>query len=79
MKQYPWKMRLRWNSIEWWQTEKTLGTDDYCYYVYWFDWISKPENRSWGFEYIYYDGPHCMMCFWYWCVCWSTPWTKRRK
>ena len=36
MKQYPWKFKLCWKDelgIEWYQTEKTLGTNRYfCYF-----------------------------------------------
>jgi hypothetical protein len=32
MKQYPWKFKLCWDGIDWWQSEKTLGSDHYCYY-----------------------------------------------
>ena len=79
MKQYPWKFKLRWNCIEWWQSEVTLGTDTYFYYIYWFDRIETPENRKWGFDYMYYDGPHIALCLWFYCITWSTPWTKVRK
>lgn len=79
MKQYPWKFKLKWNGIEWWQSEKTLGTDHYFYYFYWFDLIEKKENRFLGYDYMYYDGPHVALCFWWVCMTWSTPWTKVRK
>ena len=79
MKQYPWKFKLRWNCIEWWQSEKTLDTDEYFYYFYWFDWIEKKENRFLGYEYMYYDGPHVSLGLWWVCMTWSTPWTKVRK
>lgn len=68
--------KIRWNGIEWGYIKET---DEYAYYFYWFDWISVKKNRMWGLDYIYYDGPHYMLCFWYFCVCWSTPWTKMRK
>ena len=44
MKQYPWKFKLCWDGIEWYQTEKTLGSD---YYLYYFkvDWMNK-ETRD---------------------------------
>lgn len=32
MKQYPWKFKLCRDGIEWYQTEKTLGSNDYFYY-----------------------------------------------
>jgi hypothetical protein len=44
MKQYPWKFKLRSNGIEWYQTEKTLGSDHYFYYFK-VDWMNK-ENRD---------------------------------
>lgn len=76
MKQYPLKFKLRWNGIEWWQSEVTLDTGVYFYYVYWFDIISQDTNRKWGFDYMYYDGPHRSLCFWWMCITWSTPWTR---
>ena len=79
MKQYPFKFKLRWNGIEWWQTEKTLGSDTYFYYFCWFDRIETRENRFLGYDYIYYDGPHVALGFWWVCMTWSTPWTKVRK
>lgn len=76
MKQYPCKFKLCWNGIEWGQSEVTLGSGVYFYYIYWFDLISERKNRKIGFDYLYNDGPHYMVCFWWFCVCWSTPWTK---
>ena len=32
VKQYPWKFRFVKEGIEWYQTEKTLGSDWYAYY-----------------------------------------------
>jgi hypothetical protein len=75
MKQYPWKFELKRDGIEWWQSEKTLGTDYCFYYFYWWNWLSK-DARSWGFEQIYYDGPHNVFNFWFFNISWSTPWTK---
>ena len=76
MKQYPWKFKLTWGGIEWWQSEVTLGSDCYFYYFFWASPISEPENRMWGYDYIYYDGPHHMFCFWFFSVNWSLPWSK---
>lgn len=39
MKQYPWKFKLKWDGIEWWQSEVTLDTDTYFYYVYWWNFL----------------------------------------
>lgn len=75
MKQYPWKFKLRWDCIKWWQSEKTLGTNHYFYYVYWWNWLQK-KHRYWGFEQSYYDGPHNTFGFWFFNISWSTPWTK---
>ncbi len=34
-KQYPFKFKLDKTGIEWWQSEVTLGSDDYFYYFRW--------------------------------------------
>jgi hypothetical protein len=78
MKQYPFKFKLKWDGIEWWQSKVTLGSDHYFYYIYWWNWLPK-EYRSWGFEQMYYDGPHNMFNFWFFNISWSTPLTKVRK
>lgn len=78
MKQYPWKFKLHWSGIEWGQSEVTLNSGTYFYYVYWWNWLPK-EYRSWGFEQIYYDGPHNMFGFWFFNISWSTPWTKIKE
>ncbi len=46
MKQYPWKFKLCWDGIEWYQTEKTLGSDHYFYYFK-VDWIDKETRDAW--------------------------------
>lgn len=78
MKQYPWKFKLFWSGIEWGQSEVTLNSDTYFYYVYWWNWLPR-EYRSWGFEQIYYDGPHNAFGFWFFNISWSTPWTKIKE
>lgn len=35
MKQYPWKFKLDRTGIEWGQSEKTLGSNNYFYYFRW--------------------------------------------
>jgi hypothetical protein len=75
MKQYPWKFKLRWDCIKWLQSEKTLGTNRYFYYFYWWNWLQK-KHRYWGFEQFYYDGPHNTFGFWFFNISWQTPWTK---
>ena len=32
-KQYPWKFKLSKWQIEWWQSEVTVGSDHYFYYI----------------------------------------------
>lgn len=32
-KQYPWKFKLSKWQVEWWQSDVTLGTDHYFYYI----------------------------------------------
>jgi len=55
-------MKLHWNGIEW----------DEDKYLFWFDWISVPQNRLVGYEKIYIDGKcNHMMCFWFFCTVWS--------
>jgi hypothetical protein len=44
MKQYPWKFKLCWDGIEWYQTEVTLNSDYYFYYFK-VDWMNK-QNRD---------------------------------
>ena len=56
MKQYPYKFKLRWNGIEWGQSEVTLGSGTYFYYLYWWNWLDTID-RYWGFDQLYYDGP----------------------
>lgn len=86
MKQYPWKFKLTWDGIEWWQSEKTLGTDHYFYYFKW-DWINKKGREARksvgmkliGINKVWYDGPHAQLDLYFFCFYWSTPWTKVRK
>lgn len=49
MKQYPWKFKLCRNGIEWYQTEKTLGTNHYFYYFkIW--WMGADTRAAWKEE-----------------------------
>jgi hypothetical protein len=41
MKQYPWKFKLRWSGVEWGQSEVTLNSGTYFYYIYWWELASK--------------------------------------
>lgn len=55
-------MKLKWTGVE-------FGNDKY---FYWFDWISEPQNRLIGYEALRIDGKwNHMICFWWFCVCWS--------
>ena len=78
MKQYPWKFKLKWDGIEWWQSEVTLNSESYFYYFYWWNWLPR-KYRFWGFDQVYYDGPNNTFGFWFFNISWSTPWTKVRK
>jgi len=62
------------SGIEWGQNK-----DKYLYYFYWFDLITKKENRFIGYEYVYFDKPHVSFGFWWFCITWSTPYTKVKK
>lgn len=68
-------MKIRWDGIEWGQSEITKGTDMYFYYFCWANWLPTSE-RYWGVEYIYYDSNHKTFGFWFCNISWSTRWTK---
>jgi hypothetical protein len=82
-KQYPWKFKLEWDGIEWWQSEVTLGSDHYFYYFK-FDFVNKEQRealrklkwRQFGLNRFYYDGPHAQFNLYFFVIYWSTPWTK---
>jgi hypothetical protein len=76
MKQHPFKFKLFWDGIEWGQSAVTLNSNTYFYYFYWWNFIIFSEDRKWGFDYTYYDGPHHSLWLWYICLSWSTPWSK---
>lgn len=86
MKQYPWKMKIRWDGIDWWQSEKTLDTDYYFYYFKW-DWISKEGREArkklkwklFGINKFWYDGPHVQLDLYFFCFYWTTPYTSWNK
>jgi len=75
MKQYPWRFKLNWDGVEWWQSEVTLNSGVYFYYFYWWNWLDSVD-RYWGFEQLYYDGPHNSFGLWFFNISWSTPWTR---
>jgi hypothetical protein len=49
MKQYPWKFKLSKWQIRWWQTEKTLGSNRYFYYIR-IDSMDKKMREAWREE-----------------------------
>lgn len=56
-KQYPWKFKIDFKNcmIEWYQTEKTLGTDNYfCYFTV--SWMSKKARDAWRKDKLFNDG-----------------------
>lgn len=78
MKQYPRKFKISFSGIEWWQSEITLNTDAYFFYLYWWNWLPK-DLRFWGFEQMYYDGPHNTFGFWFFNISWTFPNTKVKE
>lgn len=48
-KQYPWKFKISKNRIEWWQSEVTLGSDYYFYYIL-VDSMDKECRDAWNEE-----------------------------
>lgn len=46
IKQYPWKFKLSKWQIEWWQSEVTLGSDRYFYYIR-VDRMGKKMRDAW--------------------------------
>ena len=86
MKQYPYKFKLAWDGIEWWQSDITLGTDHYFYYFK-RDWTSKKGREArkklkWnlvGINKFWHDGPHAQLDLYFFCFYWSTPWTKVKE
>jgi len=74
MKQYPWKFKLSREGIEWWQSEKTLGSGSYFYYFKWGmmdndmrEAYKEFESDSW-FRSVFSFGPTIgLHKFWYDC------------
>lgn len=60
--------KLRWDGVEW-------GNEHVPYYFNWWHWLPK-DSRYWGYEYLYYDGPHHSFGFWFVNWSWSFPWSK---
>ena len=86
MKQYPYKFKLAWDGIEWWQSEVTLGSDHYFYYFKWALTSAKGrearKEMKWnliGINKFWYDGPHAQLDLYFFCFYWSTPWTKVKE
>lgn len=93
MKQYPWKFKfVKW-GIEWYQTEKTIGTDHYFYYFYIHTmnkkmrdaWRKKPYGQRifgsdlFGLHKHWYDCPHAQLNLYFIVLSWSTHWTTIPK
>lgn len=82
IKQYPWNFKLRIDGIEWYQTQKTINHNEYCYYFKWCILNKQIRNdlTSCGISPIslyrfWYDCPHAQLNLFYICFYWSTPWT----
>lgn len=58
-------MKIFSNGIEW------GGPDSDWYYFYWWNWLPK-KVRFFGYEQIWWDGPHYTFGFWYFNISWST-------
>lgn len=56
-------MKWHWYGVE---------SEDGRKYLFWFDWIERNDNRFFGYEAIPTGNVwHHMMCFWWFCICWS--------
>jgi hypothetical protein len=49
MKQYPWKFKLSKWQLQWWQSEKILGSNRYFYYIR-IDSMDKKMREAWREE-----------------------------
>jgi hypothetical protein len=65
-------MRVRYDGIDWgWFDYPDGGRGDYQFYILWWpNWLGQ-ENRYWGVQRYYYDGPHVSFGFWFFNVSWS--------
>ena len=77
IKQYPFRFKLRWDGIEWGQSELTVGSGAYFYYFFWWN-LLPAEYRKFGIETMWYDGPHKAVYLWFISISWSTRWTKEK-
>ena len=64
-------MKLSLDGIEWGAYKFGDGIA-YQFYINWSPNLLAPENRYWGLERIYYDGPHVTFGFWFFNIGWST-------
>jgi hypothetical protein len=73
MKQYPLKFELSRNGIEWYQTEKTLGSDRYFHYfkIFKFTEEDRKNLKEFGddkhFKIIFGNSVFGLMKFWHDC------------
>jgi len=96
MKQYPFKFKLSKWSLEYWQSENMLGSEDYAYYIRIYK-MGKKTREAWakekintrisklfrtnsiGLHYFWHDTIHAQLNLYYFCISWSSPWTKVPK
>lgn len=94
VKQYPWKFKLVREGIEWYQTEKTLGSDWYAYYFK-VGLMDKEMRKAFlesdnyirrvfgfpnfGLYKFWYDCPHAQLNLYFIVFYWSTQWTNMPK
>lgn len=67
--------RLSWDMIQWGKYQRGKDGADYQFYLCWWNWLDK-ERRYWGFEEMFYDGPHRSFGLWFTNITWSTQWTR---
>lgn len=76
-------MKIDKDGVYWGAYSTFNGEVVYEKYFVWFHRLD-PEIRHWGYEVIYYDGPHESFGFWWFNICWQTEgswhrWYKRNK
>lgn len=68
---YPFDLKWDKNGIEWGRCAAMPNR----YFYYFFVSLNAKEDRFWGRDDIWYDGPHASFGFWYFMFSWSTHWT----
>jgi len=83
MKHRPWKFKLVSGGIEYYKIEYDDGSHIYAYYWY-FARVNKkmrtalrkyPPHRAVGLHKFWYDCAHAQLNLYWFCLCWSSPWT----